>query len=60
MRITFPMLLGIVFVVLKLCHVIDWSWFWVLTPFWFPLGLVAFFGAITLLAAAAIAIADRK
>ena len=27
-------LLGIVFVVLKLCHVIDWSWWWVTAPFW--------------------------
>ena len=27
-------LLGVAFVVLKLCHVIDWPWFWVLAPFW--------------------------
>lgn len=27
-------LLGIVFVTLKLCHVIDWSWWWVTIPFW--------------------------
>lgn len=27
-------LLGIAFVVLKLCHVIDWSWWWVTCPFW--------------------------
>ena len=26
--------LGIVFVVLKLVGVIDWSWIWVLCPFW--------------------------
>jgi len=32
--------LGIVFIVLKLCGVIDWSWIWVLCPFWFPLALV--------------------
>lgn len=25
--------LGIVFVVLKLCGVIDWSWWWVVSPF---------------------------
>ncbi len=30
-------ILGIVFIVLKLCHVIDWSWIWVLAPFWIPL-----------------------
>jgi len=29
-------LLGIVFVVLKLTHVIDWSWWWVTCPFWAP------------------------
>ena len=27
-------LLGIVFIVLKLCHVIEWSWVWVLAPIW--------------------------
>lgn len=25
---------GIVFVILKLTGVIDWSWVWVLSPFW--------------------------
>lgn len=30
-------LLGVVFVTLKLCHVISWSWWWVLAPFWIPL-----------------------
>lgn len=29
-------LLGVAFVVLKLCKVIAWSWWWVLAPFWFP------------------------
>lgn len=32
--IGFSGLLTIVFVVLKLCHVIDWSWWWVLSPIW--------------------------
>jgi hypothetical protein len=27
-------LLGVVFVTLKLCHVINWSWWWVTAPFW--------------------------
>ena len=27
-------LLGVAFVVLKLCKVIDWSWVWVTMPFW--------------------------
>ncbi len=30
-------LLTIAFVVLKLCHVIDWSWCWVLSPLWIPI-----------------------
>lgn len=32
-------LLGVVFVTLKLCKVIDWSWWWVTAPFWGPLAL---------------------
>lgn len=27
-------LLGIVFITLKLCGVINWSWWWVTAPFW--------------------------
>ena len=33
-------LLCIVFVVLKLCHIIEWSWVWVLSPVWIPLLIV--------------------
>lgn len=33
-------LLGIVFVTLKLCHVIAWSWWWVTLPFWAGFALV--------------------
>lgn len=32
--IGFPGLLCVAFIVLKLCHVIDWSWWWVLSPLW--------------------------
>ena len=32
--IGFTGLLTIVFIVLKLCHVIEWSWLWVLAPLW--------------------------
>lgn len=32
--------LGIVFVVLKLCNLIDWSWWWVTLPFWGGIALV--------------------
>jgi len=41
-------LLGVVFVALKLTHVIDWSWWWVTLPFWFGLafvlGVILFWG----------------
>lgn len=33
-------LLAIVFIVLKLTKVIDWSWWWVLSPIWAPLALI--------------------
>ena len=29
-----PTILTLIFVVLKLCKVIDWSWLWVLSPLW--------------------------
>lgn len=32
-------LLTIVFIVLKLIDVINWSWIWVLAPVWIPLAL---------------------
>lgn len=28
--------LTILFIGLKLCHVIAWSWLWVLSPLWIP------------------------
>ena len=31
--------LQVVFIVLKLCGLIDWSWLWVLSPLWIPLCL---------------------
>lgn len=30
-------LLTIVLITLKLCNVIAWSWWWVLSPIWIPL-----------------------
>ena len=35
--IGFTGVLTIVFVVLKLCGVIHWSWLWVLAPLWIPI-----------------------
>ena len=33
-------LLGLIFITLKLCKVINWSWWWVLLPFWGGLALL--------------------
>ena len=44
-------LLGVAFVILKLCDVIDWSWWWVTAPFWGGLALVLGAGIITLIIA---------
>lgn len=38
--IGFPGLLAIVFITLKLTHVIDWSWLWVLAPLWIPIACI--------------------
>lgn len=38
---SFPTLLTIAFIVLKLCNVIAWSWWWVLAPLWIPVAIVA-------------------
>jgi len=32
-------LLGVAFIVLKLCKVINWSWWWVTAPFWIPISI---------------------
>ena len=31
---SFSGVLALIFIVLKLCNVIDWSWVWVLSPIW--------------------------
>jgi hypothetical protein len=41
-------LLGVVFVTLKLCGVIDWSWWWVTLPFWGGLAILAAIMAVCL------------
>ena len=37
--IGFGGLLAIIFIVLKLVGVIDWSWWWVLSPIWISWGI---------------------
>jgi len=46
-----PTLLTVLFIALKLCGVIDWSWWWVLSPIPITLGvaLVIFAGVIGVL-----------
>ena len=40
--IGFSGLLTIAFIILKLCHVISWSWWWVLSPLWISVGIALF------------------
>lgn len=37
---SFLCFLTLIFITLKLCHIIDWSWMWVLAPLWIPLSIV--------------------
>lgn len=46
--------LGLIFIVLKLCHVIDWSWWLVLLPIYGPIALY-FLGMLFVLLIAVIA-----
>jgi len=34
--IEFTDALALIFISFKLAHVINWPWFWVLAPLWFP------------------------
>lgn len=34
------LIITLLFVILKLCHVIEWQWVWVLSPFWLPISLL--------------------
>ena len=49
--LNFCEILTLVFIVLKLCKVVDWSWWWVLSPVWIPfvivLGLFALYGILS-------------
>lgn len=53
--ISFTNMLGVAFIVLKLCHVITWAWVWVLAPIWIPwaltLGILAVVGLVILIGA---------
>ncbi len=48
--VSFTGLLTIAFIVLKLCHQIDWSWWWVLAPLWMSMALDLVAGVLAWLA----------
>ena len=54
-------LLGVAFIVLKLCGVIDWSWWYVTMPLWIGLAIFGAFGIVFLTVfLAALIITKRK
>jgi hypothetical protein len=46
--VSFLGLLAIVFITLKLCNVIDWSWWWVTCPLWIVAAIWGALAVITL------------
>lgn len=48
----FTSLLTVLFIGLKLTHVIDWSWWWVLAPMWLGLAVVGAFMVLGVIIAA--------
>lgn len=50
-------LLTVVFITLKLIHVVGWSWWWVLAPLWVPSALVILF---VIVLAGSLVIAEAK
>ncbi len=55
----FGSVLTIVFVVLKLCGVINWNWFWVLSPLIFSIGLFILILLILFIVGVILALNDR-
>lgn len=47
--IGFTGLLTIVFIVLKLLKIINWSWLWVLSPIWISIALVIILGILSII-----------
>ncbi len=58
--IGFFSLLGLTFIILKLCNVITWSWLWVLAPFWMGAAFIVGTLIIMLILAAFIGLAGRS
>ena len=55
--LNFAEVLGVVFIALRLCGVIDWPWVWVLAPIWMPIGL---YGLVFLIVVIWAKLKDRK
>ena len=56
----FPIVVTVVFVILKLVGVINWSWWWVLAPTWISLGLGLALILITVLCTAIVRLIDKR
>lgn len=54
-----PTVIQIVFIILKVVGVIEWSWFWVLSPTWLSI-LVVIFVLLIVFIAKVISVASRK
>lgn len=52
--------LFIVFLILKLTHVINWSWWWITAPLWISFGLVILFFTILVIIGAIVDYKERK
>lgn len=55
------LIIFVVFLTLKLSGVIDWSWWWVISPLWIPFALVlVVIGIISIFALISVLINDRN
>ncbi len=61
-NLSWPSILLLIFIILKLTNVIDWSWLWVLSPLWIgaALGLLFFLVIGLILLAAIIGIVRKE
>jgi hypothetical protein len=47
--VSIDVVVATVFIILKLVGVINWSWWWVLSPLWIGLGIAVLFGLIIII-----------
>lgn len=58
--VSFTGLLTIAFIVLKLCGVINWSWWWVISPIWISIGLVVLIIIVVVAVTGVQTLAERR